>query len=130
MGRNTSIETRKRVIELSQTGKSYRDIAALLSVGKSTVSDIIATYHVDSRLEDRPRTGRPRKTTERVDRIITRKSVADVRRTAAQIAHELHEEGIVNVSRSTVTRRLHDVGLFGRIGIKKPLITKKIRGSV
>jgi len=36
---------------------------------------------------------------------------------AAEIARELKDENLANVSCSTVTRRLHDVGLFGRIGI-------------
>jgi hypothetical protein len=50
---------------------------------------------------------------------------ADVKKSAAEIARELQDENLADVSRSTVTRRLHDVGFFGRRGIKKPLISKK-----
>lgn len=115
----------ERVITFSKEGKSSHEIASLLSISKSTVNDIIVKYHCGYGLKDRPRSGRPRKTSKNVDRIIKRKSVADVKKTAAEIACELKDENIANVSHSTVIQRLHDVGLFGRIGIKKPLISKK-----
>lgn len=89
------------------------------------MNDIIVKYHYEYGLKDRPRSGRPRKTSKKVDRIIKRKSTADVKKTTTEIARELKDENLANVSRSTVTRRLHDMGLFGRIGIKKPLISKK-----
>lgn len=125
MARHTQIQIRERVIKFSKEGKSSREIASLLSIGKSTVNDIIVKYRCGYGLKDRPRSGRPRKTSKNVDCIIKRKSTADVKKTAAEIARELKDENIANVSRSTVTRRLHDVGLFGRRGIKKPLISKK-----
>lgn len=125
MARHTQIQIRERVIKFSEEGKSSREIASLLSIGKSTVNDIIVKYRAGYGLKDRPRSGRPRKTSKKVDRIIKRKSTADVKKTAAEIAREIQDENLANVSRSTVTRRLHDVGLFGRIGIKKPLISKK-----
>lgn len=125
MARHTQIHIRERVIKFSKDGKSSREIASLLSIGKSTVNDIITKYRAGYGLEDRPRSGRPRKTSKKVDRVIKRKSTADVKKTAAEIARELQDENLADVSRSTVTRRLHDVELFGRIGIKKPLISKK-----
>lgn len=125
MVRNTSVEVRKIVIELSLKGKSSREIASTLSIGKSTVNDIINRYRAGNGVKDRPRSGRPRKTTKRIDRIIKRKSVADSKKTASDIAAELQEENVANISRCTVSRRLHDVGLFGRVSVKKPLINKK-----
>jgi len=127
MVRHTQVQIRERVIKFSENGKCSREIASLLSIGKSTVNDIIARYRAGYGLEDRPRSGRPRKTSKKVDRVIKRKSTADVRKTAAQIVRELQDENLADVSRSTVTRRLHDVRLFGRIGIRKPLISKKNR---
>lgn len=125
MARHTQIHIRERVIKFSKDGKSSREIASLLSIGKSTVNDIITKYHAGYGLEDRPCSGRPRKTSKKVDRVINRKSTADVKKTAAEIARELQDENLADVSCSTVTRRLHDIELFGRIGIKKPLISKK-----
>ena len=53
--------------------------------------------------------------------------MGDHKKTAVDIANELHQENIVKVSRYTVTRRLHEAGLFGRVSSKKPLISKKNR---
>lgn len=125
MARHTQIQIHERVIKFSKDGKSSREIASILSICKSTVNDIIVKYRAVYGLKDRPRSGRPRKTSKKVDHIIKRKSTVDVKKTAAEIARELQDENLANVSRSTVTWRLHDVGLFGRIGIKKPLINKK-----
>lgn len=125
MARHTQIQIRERIIKFSEDGKSSREIASLLSIGKSIVNDIIVKYRAGYGLKDHPRSGRPRKTSKKVDRLIKRKSTADVKKTAAEIARELQDENLANVSRSSVTRKLHDVGLFGRIGIKKPLISKK-----
>lgn len=125
MARHTQIQIHERVIKFSEDRKFSREIASILSIGKSTVNDIIVKYRAGYGLKDRPRSGRPRKTFKKVDHIIKRKSTADVKKTAAEISCELQDENLVNVNRSTVTRRLHDVGLFGRIGIKKPLINKK-----
>src|SRR5580765_5927910 len=126
MARNTQIQIREKVINFSEEGKSSREIALLLSIGKSTVNDIIdIKYRSGYGLKDRPRSGRPRKTSKKLDGIIKRKSSADIKKTAAEIACDLKDENLANVSRSTVTRKLHDVGLFGRISIKKSLISKK-----
>ena len=85
---------------------------------------VIVKYRCGYGFKYRPYSGRPRKSSKKVDRIIKCKSTANVKKTAAaEIARELKDENLANVSRSTVTRRLHDVGLFGCIGIKKPLIS-------
>lgn len=51
-----------------------------------------------------------------------------MKKNSAIIALELkkkHEENLANTSRSTVSRRLTEVGLFGHVGVKKPLISEK-----
>ena len=69
-----------------------------------------------------PRSARPRKTTIHVDILIKRKSIADPRKTANDIAQELREENL-DVSSEPASRRLHDVGLFGRVAVKKSIIS-------
>lgn len=130
MPKHTNIQVRELVIHHSQQGKVSREIADLLQIDKSTVNRIINKFKTTNSLKDKPRSGRPRKTTARTDKIIKRKSVADPRKTAVDIANELRDENLADVSRSTVSRRLKEVGLIGRIGVKKPLIkpkNKKIR---
>ena len=57
--------------------------------------------------------------------MIKRKAAVDVKKNAAIIVRELREENLADISQSTVSRRLREVGLFGRIGVKKPFISKK-----
>ncbi|XP_072766507.1 uncharacterized protein [Anoplolepis gracilipes] len=126
MSPHTTIQLRKVVVKLSREGKTSREISAkLLSIGKTTVNYIINKFKTTGSVADRPRSDRPRKTTARVDKLIRRKSVVDVRKTAGMIAQELRDENLADVSRITVSRRLRDIGLFGRIGVKKLLISKK-----
>lgn len=125
MAKHTKIEVRETVLRLSKKGKSSRDIANTLAIGKSTVNRIIAQYKSTNSLCHKNRSGRPRKTSERVDKIIRRKCVIDPRKTAARVSQELRIENLADISRSTVSRRLKVVGLIGRIGAKKPLISAK-----
>lgn len=125
MPKRTSLDIREVVIKLHNEGNVSRVIANLLSLGKSTVNEIINKWKTTGDLKDKPCPGRPRKTTNRVDKIIKRKAVIDVKKNAAIIARELREENLADISQSTVSRRLNEVGLFGRVGTKKPLISKK-----
>ncbi|CAK9801681.1 Transposable element Tcb1 transposase [Anthophora quadrimaculata] len=125
MSPHTAIQVRKVVVKLSREGKSSREISVLLAIDKTPVNNILNKFKTTGSLADRPRSGRPRKTTARVDKLIRRKSVVDVRKTAGVIAQELHDENLADVSRITASRRLRDVGLFGRVGVKKPLISTK-----
>ena len=125
MPKRTQIQIRETVIKLHKDGKVSRDIAAILSISKFTVNNIIKKWKEGDILIDKPVSGRPRKTTNRVDKIIKRKAVMDPKKNAAIIARELREENLAYVSRSTVSRRLNKVGLFGWIGAKKTLISAK-----
>lgn len=125
MAKRTSVDVREIVIKLHKEGKVSREIASVLAIGKSTVNDIIKKWKTTGTLKDNPVPGRPRITTKRVDKIIKRKAIVDVKKNAAVIARELREENLADISQSTVSRRLTAVGLFGRIGVKKPLISKK-----
>jgi Transposase. len=53
------------------------------------------------------------------------KSTANSRKTASDITCKLKQENHVIVSRHAVSKRLNDVGLVGRVAVKKPFISKK-----
>ena len=57
--------------------------------------------------------------------MIKRKAAVDVKKNAAFIVRELREENLADINQSTVSCRLREVGLFGRIGVKKSFISKK-----
>lgn len=121
-GRRTSIDRRERIVDLS---KSLLARSLILTIEKSMLNDFIKRYRSGKGLEDQLRSGRSRKTTRRIDWLIKRKSAVDINKTASEIVHELHEEGLANINHSTMIRHLHEVGPFGRSGTKRSFISRK-----
>ena len=68
--------------------------------------------------------GRRRKTSAHTDRILQRKVRTNRRKSAASVKAELESELKVIISESTVSRRLHEVGLYGRVASKKSYVNK------
>lgn len=110
------------------SGLSIRQISEKMNVAKSTVGDIL------KRNEDtgepstlrRGRCGRKRKTTPHDDKVIIRNSVKDPKKTSVDLLRDLSSAG-VNVSSSTVRRRLLEVGRVGRKPQKKQLLTSVMK---
>ena len=125
MARHTTVQLRERILILSKSGKTSRDIASVLGVGKSTVNDLLAKHRSGLSLKDKPRSGRPKKTSVQLDRIIKRKSTAAVKKTAIDFCRELSEENKADVSGRAVSRRLSQVGLLGRVGRKTAFISNR-----
>ncbi|CAF1233788.1 unnamed protein product [Didymodactylos carnosus] len=71
--------------------------------------------------------GRKRKTTTTTDRLIQRKLKIDRRKSARSVTSELEKELGIVISQSTVRRRAHEIGLFGRVARKKPYVSKMNR---
>ena len=67
---------------------------------------------------------RRRKTSTHNARILQRKVKTNRRYPAASVKAELESELKVIISESTVRRRLHEVGLYGRVASKKPYVNK------
>ena len=125
MARHTTVQLRERILILSKSGKTSRDIASVLGVGKSTVNDLLAKHRSGLSLKDKPRSGRPKKTSVQLDRIIKRKSTAAVKKTAIDFCRELSEENKADVSGRAVSRRLSQVGLLGHVGRKTAFISNR-----
>ena len=68
--------------------------------------------------------GRKRKTSTHTDRILQRKVKTNRRKSATSVKVELESELKAIIAESTVRRRLHEVGLYGRIACKKPYVNK------
>lgn len=123
--RPVSCSEKQRIIDLHRDGKSTSDITGLLGRSPSVVKRIVAKFKCTNSIESSLRSGRPRKTSAQQDRIITRMSLKDRFKTAAEISRELGSTSDCRVSRQTVSRRLDEVGLHARVPAKKPLISKK-----
>ena len=125
MAQHTSIQLRETILQLCKQGKSSQTIALIVGIGISTMNNFLTKYGSGYGLKYEHWSGRPRKTTVWVNKIIKRKSTVDPRKTASDIARELKEENHVTVSWRTVSRHLNDVDLIGCVAIKNPYISKK-----
>ena len=117
------IENRGKVVALRDMGLSCREVAARVGCSVGAVSEIMKKYQETGTVVDKPISGRKRVTTQRQDRIMTRISLADRRKTALQISACLKEHHNFAVSVSTVQRRLREVGLKAYRARKKPRLT-------
>ena len=87
------------------------------------VQRIRKRYEETGDVFDKPRSGRPRKTTAREDRLLARKSKASLFSTAAELQETWSPE--VPVSTRKVCRILSRNGLHGRISAQKPALNKR-----
>ena len=80
---------RGRAIALILQGRSQRDVAQQFGVHESTISRLVQRLRATGRLTDRPRSGRPRVTTQRQDRRIRLVHLRNRLRTATETAREV-----------------------------------------
>ena len=120
---------RASIIALKEhAGLSIRQISKKMKVAKSTVGDILKRKKDtgESSTLRQGRCGRKRKTTPRGDSVIIRESIKDPKKTSADLQRDLSTYG-VNISSSTVRRRLLEVGRFARKPLKKQLLTSVMK---
>ncbi|DAZ98321.1 TPA: hypothetical protein N0F65_008907 [Lagenidium giganteum] len=106
-------------------GNSYQKVADELSMPKSSVATIIRHTKATGYLMPSSRSGRPRKTSPQLDRIIVRTVKANPRMSANAIVAMLKKDHGVNVAPQTVRNRINESGLNGRASRKKPYLSKK-----
>ena len=124
MPRNTKVdaETRTRAVVLVEEGYSYRDVGTRLGISHKTVFRLVKKYRETGSIVDKPRSGRPRVTTEREDRVLVRRSLGDHRLTSPELRAKMEDDHGVHVSSRTVRSRLFSAGLRGCVAAKKPLL--------
>ena len=124
MGKQTSLETRKIIINLKKNGKSLREIGQIVQRNHCTVKKIIDKYTKYKQIKDFERTGRPRRLTDAEVRTVVREIKQNPAESAVKIAQNVSQTSGKSVSASTIRRTLNDHGLHGRIPRKKPFISK------
>ena len=118
---------RERVLQCLKDGRTQAQVARDFKIPRQLVSFWNKKKLETGTLKTSPRTGRPKVTTERQDRMISMMSKADPKRTASDINKNLAEYHNLKIHTSTVKRRLAEAGLHGRRPSKKPLISAKNR---
>lgn len=108
---------------MNKVGQSYGQIAKLLIISKTCVKQTIQRYRAHGTVEDTARSGRPRKTTKRQDRLIVRQSKDNRCASAPEILAKVKKEHNIAVSVRTISNRLTEAGLRSYFALRKPLLT-------
>jgi transposase len=106
--------TRGRIIGRLEAGQTQLQVARDMGVTQSVISRLWNLFRTGSNVVRRYGRGRPRVTTPQQERQLSLICRRNRRQTTGQMAAALgHATGVV-ISRSTVSRRLHNVGLYAR----------------
>ena len=117
---------RGRAIALILQGRSQRDVALQFGVHGSTISRLVQRLRATGRLTERPRSGRPRVTTQRQDRRIRLVHLINRLRTTTETAREIGTHGR-RVCPRTVGNRLREFDLRPRRPYVGPDLTPRRR---
>ncbi len=101
-------------------GQSIRKAGKDYGFAPSTAQGIYTKFKKTGSAENLPRSGRPKKTTDREERLIVRNALAD----RCQPFSELAKLTVANISTSTVRTILVDKGYHRRVAKKVPYLTK------
>ena len=119
-----SIATRHRVVILHEQGHSQAEIARQTGVSRCGVQAILKKQQKTGKVEDRKRSGRPRKLTKKDETYLKITSLRNRRKTSLDLAAELAQTSGKQVHSSTVRRSLIRNGLNGRVAVKKSHLRK------
>jgi transposase len=119
--RKLSIPERWQVVGMHNGGFSHRRVADHFRVNHSIIVRLMQRFCQTGNVTDRPRAGRPRKTTPREDRLISRRERQRPFSTAGALRGNVAFGG--HISTHTVIRRLHHHGMRVRRPIKCPQLT-------
>ena len=116
---------RQAIVKLHKEKNTIREISEKVKRSKSVVGRVVKSYNDTGKIVSAFKTGRPRKTSAREDRIMQRMSLKDRFKSCTEIKRVMNSTSCVNVSRQTVSRQLQEIGLFNRTPRKKPLVSSK-----
>ncbi|GFT82563.1 hypothetical protein TNCV_1633651 [Trichonephila clavipes] len=113
-----------KIIHFKEENYSTRQIAAKVPRGLSTVVRTLKKSSETNFIADRGRSGRPRKTSLRKDRLLHRISISNRKLNSSQIWKQWTLTSNVSVCPRTVRGRLLEIGLRGCKARPKPLLTE------
>jgi len=116
-----SKDTRKRIVDLHQTGKSESTIGKQLGVKKSTVGAIIRKWKTYKTTDNLPPSGAPRKISSRGVKMITRTVSKNPRTTRGDLVNDLQRAG-TKVTKVTISNTLRRQGIKSCSARRVPLL--------
>ncbi len=116
-----SMDTRNKIVDLHQAGKTESAIGKQLGVKKSTVGAIIRKWKTYKTTDNLPRSGAPRKISPRGVKMITRTVSKNPRTTRGDLVNDLQRAG-TKVTKATISNTLRCQGLKSCSARRVPLL--------
>ncbi|KAK3533225.1 hypothetical protein QTP70_013666 [Hemibagrus guttatus] len=116
-----SKDTRNKIVDLHQAGKTGSAIGKQLGVKKSTVGAIIRKWKTYKTTDNLPRSGAPRKISPRGLKMITRTVSKNPRTTRGDLVNDLQRAG-TKVTKATISNTLRRQGLKSCSARRVPLL--------
>lgn len=116
-----SYEVRELIAKLSKERRSYGEIGKIVNKPHSSVQTVIKNYGERNCVENKLRSGRPRKLTEREGRSILAEIKNKPSTSSTALANSIKDATGKDVHPTTVRRLLHRSGYNSRSARKKTL---------
>lgn len=104
--KNVTEGVKTAIIKAVEAKTPYSTISKQFGVSKSTIAYIMKLFRETGDVLRRPVSGRPRKTTEKEDRMLIRLSKADPRKNAVELNTEMRNKYNVLLSQNNVHEML------------------------
>ncbi|GFR76569.1 transposable element Tcb1 transposase [Elysia marginata] len=118
---------RRRALGLLQAGLPISEVSLRMNLQKTTIFRVRQRLHETGTVSDRPRSGRPRCTTQRQDRNLVRNHMNNRFLSASASSRHTRERNNQRISANTVRRRLSTSGLRARRPYIGPILTQRLR---
>lgn len=123
--KEVSLEIKNLVVKEYKKGTSYRGIGGILDLPHTTVQYILKKYKDTGSVENKPRSGRPKKLSRRDVSLIVREVGKNPRISGPELVTHIANTSNTTVHPKTVRRVLHKNGYASRVPRKKPFISEK-----
>ena len=123
--RKLSEAERWQAVGMSTAGMSTRTIGNNFNVNHTVIVRLLRRQRITGSVNDRPRSGRPRKTSIRSDRLLIRTARAHPFTPATQLRQQWPPGGRISVR--SVVRRLHNANLRARRVVRRPHLLPRHR---
>ena len=118
-------EEKSIIVRLSDQGVSCYKIAEMTGKNRRTISKFLERKRQRGSEENVTRSGRPKKTDARDERVLQRLLVSDRRQTLADLTNDFNGQYASNISSRTVRRRLNVEG-YNRHPVSKTIVIRPI----
>lgn len=117
--REMSLDVKDSIVRLIDHGLKYCEVSKILGLNESTVRKAYKRYLARKTIENQPRPGRPKIFNNRCVSALSKVVKKDRSATISEIAGEFRASTSVNVSKSTIKRKLRQLGYSKRVVAKK-----------